>query len=130
MYTEVGRQHDRRTLLGVPHRRCVIPVWRMGMEVAVSDKVTIEIDRMYFEKLAQWASVGRTIDAAIEILDQFVEHVGKFRDLTDLETNRIADAADFVIQELRDLKQPLDACNSACKEVRWKLQLEDRKRMG
>lgn len=92
------------------------------------DKVTIEIDRMYYEKLAQWASVGRTIDAAILLLDQYAERVDQIRSMTDRETRDVADAVDHTLSELRELKQPLDACNAACKEARWRQQLEDRKR--
>jgi len=59
----------------------------------------IEIPDSAFEVLSKWASIGRTIDAAVSVLVD-------------------AGADDFLIEELLDLKQPLEYVNSACRERR------------
>lgn len=65
------------------------------------ETVTIEIPRMYAERLAHWASVGRTIDSTIHQLDT-------------CECGNIEDIL-LIISELKTLKAPLDAMNMACK---------------
>lgn len=69
------------------------------------NKVIVQVTEMYAEKLAHWASVGRTFDTAIRLLGQasFTE-----------ESNQ--ESAWDNIEELQELKAPLDAMNSACKQ--------------
>lgn len=71
----------------------------------MTEFVTIRIPRMYAEKLAKWASVGRTLDAAMA-------------ELSDYNTEQ----ANFTIDELEELKQPLDAVGCAC--TQWKIGQE------
>jgi hypothetical protein len=74
------------------------------------DEVTITIPRIYFERLSTWASVGRTIDEAVRLLDQ--------AEVVDDDPHL------YCIRELLALKQALDACNAAAKHKLHLMQAE------
>lgn len=76
--------------------------------------VTISIPKMYYEPLSRWASVSRTLDLAQALLEQY--------SMLDSIADNDRDTLNIIIDELRDLNQPLNACNAACKEKR--LQIE------
>lgn len=59
---------------------------------------TIEISEAAFKILSRWASVGRTIDAAVSCL-------------IDLNTEQ----SQWTAEELTKLKQSLDEINATCK---------------
>jgi hypothetical protein len=67
--------------------------------------VQIEITEQAFTQLKHWASVGRTIDAAVELL--LLAHAGEPLD---------QESAMYIADELADLKYALDDCNRACKK--------------
>lgn len=71
-------------------------------------KKTIQIDEAHYDVLKKWASVGRTIDTAIHLLD---EHLEAFSD------DHMDEQLTHVIEELKQLKQPLDGVNMACKNA-------------
>ncbi len=94
----------------------------MSTEVAVprisrggSEFVQIEIPAMYFEVLRKWASVGRTIDAAVRLIEEAcpVAELGEsFED-----GPKFVEQGNYTVQELLAIKQALSACGSACLET-------------
>jgi hypothetical protein len=64
--------------------------------------IAIELEDRHVRMLASWASVGRTIDAA---MDELME--------------RDTEQANWTIHELSQLKAALAACNRACQTVIW-----------
>lgn len=77
------------------------------------EEVTISIPRMYAEKLSTWASVGRTVDEAVRLLQLCAGEIVS----EEWEERSIACET-----ELSALKQALDACNAACKS--WRVSQE------
>lgn len=70
----------------------------------------IEISEQAFNTLLHWASVGRTIDAAVnELLERDTEQ------------------AQYTIGELLELKQALDEVGNRCKETRAATWLKEHK---
>lgn len=76
------------------------------------DFVQIEIPAAYFEVLRRWASVGRTVDAAVHLLEEAATHAENGVVLHD--PDRFVEQANYTVQELLVLKQPLSAAGSAC----------------
>jgi hypothetical protein len=62
----------------------------------------IEISQQSFDLLVKWASVGRTIDAAIQLIDKID-----------------SEQADHTFEELTTLKHALNECGSAAKTEWW-----------
>lgn len=65
----------------------------------------IEISEAALQVLGRWASVGRTIDTTVRLLD--------------LGQDELLDTEDVIhcTGELQELKRALDECNSGAKEV-------------
>ncbi len=59
-------------------------------------RVQITVSLATYQRLVQWASVGRSLDQAMRLLEG-------------------VDDSYEAIQELADLKQPLDDCHHACR---------------
>lgn len=69
---------------------------------------TITLNDHTFELLVKFASVGRTIDATVGVLDK----------ITDED---LVEQADFSAIELRFLKDALNECGNAAKTRWWEL---------
>lgn len=63
----------------------------------------IEISQATFDLLVKWASVGRTLDAAIQLIDKID-----------------SEQADHTLEELTTLKNALNECGAAAKVEWWK----------
>ena len=82
-----------------------------NFETMATQMVSIEIPQYYFDVLSHWASVGRTIDAAIEMIDGLSGYV----EPGDNYSKGLLDDKMHIVSELHDIKQALDACHTAIK---------------
>jgi hypothetical protein len=95
-----------------PNGTITIPNIKNGMP-----HTTITIPTMYYNVLKKWASVGRTIDSAIEQANNYIDLANVVNDSReDTEAEIDLEQPEYTITELLELKQSLDACNAACKE--------------
>lgn len=69
---------------------------------------TITLNDHTFELLVRFASVGRTIDAAVQTLDKIADE-------------ELVEQAEFTAMELRELKNALTECGNAAKTRWWEL---------
>lgn len=80
-----------------------------GIEV-----ISIDVSVRNFKLLAYWASVGRTLDAAIEHLSTLSAQYSNIEDNEPVE---------YCIQELLSLKPALDEISSTCTETNLKEEI-------
>lgn len=73
-------------------------------------KLTIEISENHAAVLSRWASVGRTLDNA-ERMAQLVQEI------SDVPADQ--DDAQMLIDELAELKVPLDSLHQAIRSQIW-----------
>ncbi len=80
-------------------------------------KIIIDLMDMYTTLLGKWASVGRTIDSAINACDIVTGHAtaDSISD-HDIERSRVCS------DELVALKQPIDSLHRTARETIWQIQ--------
>lgn len=89
---------------------------QLEIKYALTPVVNVEIPKNYFDTLARWHSVGRTIDGAIYMIKELSKHV----DDSDNEIKSLLNEGFYTTQELQDVKQALDACHVAIKNKSMK----------
>jgi hypothetical protein len=80
--------------------------------------VSLEVSSQTYKVLSRFASVGRAFDNAANMVEALLDRL----DDAKPEDRRLADDAHAVLEELAELKQPLDDCNQAAKNI-WFQQL-------
>lgn len=93
----------------IDHRKLLSIIDRRDLSIVDGNEVSINVQLIHALKLSRWASVGRTIDTAIQLVN-----VDCGNPPPDHEDDVI-----YCISELSELKMSLDAVNAACKRWRW-----------
>lgn len=81
-----------------------------------SEFVRIRISKTSYERLSKWASVGRSIDAAVRLISDQHDELNRLPN--DDKLASLEEQMNHTLGELIDLKAALSECGSACVSAR------------
>jgi hypothetical protein len=83
---------------------------------------TLPISDADFEKLAHWASVSRTLNQTIRLLNNYMEALDSHERNTSTQANELAEDAFANISELKELRNVFNNLNDAAKQANFLLK--------